>query len=319
MFILCVKSSHSIGMGHLFRMINLYGALRQRGVVVTMALLGEHLPSSEWLERAGIPFEVIADQAVGLFGWEAELALRHGARVWVNDRLNTDIDHASCIKGLGLSLVTFDDLGSGAALADINVAALAGVRRETPQGTKVLMGLNFLMLPPEIARFRRRRTSSNSWVVSLGGSDTYGVTVKVAQWLSKRQQSATLVLGPGFGHEDALAKVLKTGFTIKRSVPSLVEEFAAHDLAITGGGITAFEAAAAGLPSVTVANELWEVAHCRYLQTLGASIFAGTPERIDFGLFDGRLDIEKMSISALQAVDMDGANRVSCELISLLQ
>lgn len=307
-----------MGMGHLFRMINLYWALRQNGVDATIALLGEHPPSSEWLKRAGIPFEVVAGKTVGRSGWEAGLALRYGAKVWVNDRLQTDADHAVRIKEMGLWLVTFDDLGSGAALADIHVTALAGVRGETPQGAKVLTGLKYLILPPEIARFRRQRTECKGWVVSLGGSDTYGVTVEVAQWLSAHQQPATLILGPGFSHEEALAKVMEGGLTVKRAVPSLVAEFAAYDLAITGGGLTAFEAAAAGLPTVTVANEEWEVAHCLHLQTLGCSVFAGPHENINLSLLEGSLDIAKMSVAALHAVDTDGINRVCSKLMSLL-
>src|SRR5262245_47533611 len=124
MLLLCLKSSHAMGMGHLFRMINLYGALRQDGTDAIIVLLGEHLPTSDWLKRAGIPFEEVTDQTVAQPGWEAEIALRHEAKVWVNDRLQTDADHAIRVKKLGLRLVTFDDLGSGAARADLHVAAL---------------------------------------------------------------------------------------------------------------------------------------------------------------------------------------------------
>lgn len=308
-----------MGMGHLFRMINLYGALHQSGVDAIIVLLGEHLPSSEWLVREGIPFEIVADQVVGQSGWEAGLVLRYGAKVWINDRLQTDANHAARIKALGLRLVTFDDLGGGAALADIHVAALAAVRGEIPQGAKVLAGLKYLILAPEIAHFRRQRTECDSWVVSLGGSDTYGVTVKVAMWLNARQQPTTLILGPGFEHEEALKKVMGVDFKVKRAVPSLVAEFAAYDLAITGGGLTAFEAAALGLPTVTVANEVWEVAHCLHLQALGCSVFAGPHENINLSLLEGPLDVAKMSGVALQAVDTDGVNRVCNELLSLLR
>lgn len=318
MFILCVKSSHAMGMGHLFRMINLHGALRQSGADATIVLLGEHPPASEWLVKSGIPFAVVAGQHIEQSGWEAELALRYKAKVWVNDRLQTDVAHATRIRELGLRLVTFDDLGSGAALADIHVAALAGVRGETPRGARVLTGLKYLILSPEIARFRRARTVCSSWVVSLGGSDTYGVTVKIAQWLRAHHQPATLILGPGFEHKEALEKVIGDGFTVKRSVPSLAAEFAAHDMAITGGGLTAFEAAAAGLPTVTVANEKWEMAHCRHLQTLGCSVFAGSHENVNLSVLEESMDVAKMSVAALSAVDTDGVERVCGELMSLL-
>jgi spore coat polysaccharide biosynthesis predicted glycosyltransferase SpsG len=318
MFILCVKSSHAMGMGHLFRTINLYRGLRQRGANAVVVLLGEHVPASEWLRSARIPFQEIKDQVAAQPGWEVGIVLRYRAKVWVNDRLHTDLDHVSCIKAMGLRLCTFDDLGSGAAMADVHVAALAMVRGENPQGAKVLVGLKFLILSPEIEHFRRQRIHHNSWVVSLGGSDTHGVTVKVAQWLSSRQQHATLILGPGFNHEDELAKVVGINFTVKRTVKSLISEFACHDLAITGGGLTAFEATAVGLPTVTVANEEWEVAHCLHLQGLGCSIFAGMHKNINWSSLEVSQDLTSMSAKALHAIDTDGIIRVSLELMALL-
>ena len=316
MFILCLKSSHAMGMGHLFRMVNLYGALRQCGASATVVLLGEHRPSAEWLEKAGIPFEVIPSPALADINWEAELASRHGAKIWVNDRLQTDAHHSVRIKGLGLGLVTFDDIGSGAALADIHVAALSAVRGENPGGG-VLTGLKYLILPSEIVHFRKLHTESARLVVSLGGSDTYGVTVKVAQLLSERKRHATLILGPGFIHDDALKKMTDGNFTVKRCVPSLVAEFATHDLAITGGGLTAFEAAAIGLPTVIVANEEWEVAHGLHLQSLGCAVYAGPYKSINLSCLEEPLDIAVMSAKALNAVDAHGANRVAHELMTL--
>ena len=306
-----------MGMGHLFRMITLFRVLRQNGADAVIVLLEPHPASIEWLKNADIPFDVVAEQISGMTNWEVVITLRHKAIVWINDRLNTDAVHAARIKALGLKLVTFDDLGSGAALADIQVAALAGVRGENPVGLNVLVGLEYLILTPEITCYRRQRSDCGSWVVNLGGSDTHGVTVKVAEWLSEHRQVATLILGPGFSHDEALNKVIREGITVKRSVPSLVAEFSMHDLAITGGGLTAFEAAAAGLPTVTVANEPWEVAHCRHLELLGCSLFAGSHEGMDLSVLNVPLDISRMSRAALAAVGIDGAARVCRELLIL--
>ena len=39
----------------------------------------------------------------------------------------------------------------------------------------------------------------------------------------------------------------------------MAEEMSRHDLAVTGGGMTPFEANAAGLPCIVVANETFEI------------------------------------------------------------
>jgi spore coat polysaccharide biosynthesis predicted glycosyltransferase SpsG len=306
-----------MGMGHLFRMINLYRVLRHIGADAVVVLLGAHPQSSEWLAKANIPFEIVAEESGGIPFWDIDIALRYKTKVWINDRLQTDLAHADRIKNLGLRLVTFDDLGDGAARADLHVAAWAEVRGESPKGVKVLVGSRYIILAPEIARYRRQRIECNTLVVNLGGSDTHGVTVKVAQWLKARKKTATLVLGPGFSHDEALAGVMMDNITVKRSVPSLAAEFFLHDLAITGGGLTAFEAAGAGLPTVTIANEKWEVAHCLHLQTLGCSMFAGPYDNIDLNILDEQLDIVKMSAAAFNAVPLNGVDLICEKLMSL--
>lgn len=306
-----------MGMGHLFRMINLYGALRESGADASIVLLSEYPPASEWLDRVNVPFTVLSDQCIEQPGWEEDLARQYEATVWVNDRLQTDVDHAVRVKELGLQLVTFDDLGGGAALADLHVSALAEVRGEKSQGGKVLTGLQYLILPPEIARYRRQRTLNKAWLISLGGSDTHGVTVTVAQWLSARQQPATLILGPGFEHEAELLEVVDSTLTIKKAVPSLAAEFFVHDVAITGGGVTAFEAAASGLPTMVVANEQWEIAHGLHLQKLGCSVFLGSHGNMDLSRLERPFDILTMSTAALEAVDTNGINRVCQEMLSM--
>ena len=306
-----------MGMGHLFRMINLYKSLHASGVEVSIVLLNKHLPSCRWLETAGIPFEIVEEPGAQP-DWEGMLARRHSAKVWINDYLQTDANHAQRVKALGLKLVTFDDHGSGAALADLHVSALAGVQGEQLGGAKVLTGLPYLILPTEIARLRRQRSDARKWVVSLGGSDTYGVTVQVAKWLAVHEYPATVIVGPGFEHEAELMDVMSDAITTKKGVPSLPAEFALHDVAVTGGGMTAFEAAASGLPTMVVANESWEVAHGRYLEQLGCSIFVGPYSDMNLGRLEGPFDVQRMSKAGLEAVDVDGVHRVCSQILALM-
>lgn len=317
MFLFCVESSHVKGMGHLFRAINLHRILREKGYASIIALLGSDAASQAWLEGEGVP-HMIAEESEGA-AWERALISECGAKVWIDDRLVTDAPHARRVKGAGLKLVTFDDTGPGAVLADLHVAALAGVRGESPAGEKTLIGTDYLVLPPEVAQLRGLRTENKRWLVTLGGSDTHGATISVIEWLNARAKSATIVLGPAFAHEKALSSLDTGALTIKRSVPSLLRELASHDLAITGGGLTAFEAASMGVPTVVIANEPWEAAHAKYLLSLGCSVFAGPYGRIDLDVVNDDLDVGRMSEAALRAFRPDGADAVANSLLNLLE
>ncbi|NBX33612.1 MAG: glycosyl transferase, partial [Planctomycetes bacterium] len=279
-------------MGHFYRALNLAQGLRQAGKPCKF-YLNRHDVSCPLLQEQGHTFEIVVLNDF-TSGWEHKAIANDGITCWINDRLDTDARHAAHIKAAGIPLATFDDRGSGAAQADLHIAALAFDAQENLAGAKVLRGTDYLVLNPAIARHARARGSLTSVLVTLGGSDTYGITVKVVKALAAAGMGATVVLGPAFGHMAELEQVATDGFVIKRGVTSLIEEFAAHDLAITGGGITPFEANASGLPCIVIASELFEIPVGKALQKLGGSTYAGYHGDMRLPSLDA-LPLEQMS------------------------
>lgn len=317
MFALCIESSHARGMGHFYRALNLAEDLAKAGLSYTF-YLNDHAPSRQILVERGVPHRVV-DLENFTGNWEASLIQQDCITLWLNDRLDTDLRHAEKIKATGIPLVTFDDRGTGAALADLHIAALAFDEQERLGGAKLLRGADYLILNPQISDYTRLRKHLVNILVTLGGSDTYGVTIRVVQLLKEMDLTATIVVGPGFMHMDRLDEVLAEGFTLKRGVPSMIEEFYRHDLAITGGGITPFEANASGLPCVVIANELFEIPVGVALQKLGGSFFAGHHESLSSPLFTTGLPLAQMSQAGMRNIGLQGAQRVIDALMELVK
>lgn len=308
MLALCLESSHARGMGHLFRGLNLADALRRRGLQC-LILVNDHPPACRLIAERGFPYLTVCLDA--FHDWEAEVIRDHSVKLWINDRLNTTQAHAIRIKSLGLPLVTLDDRGAGARYADLNVAALVFEKLEDLKGARVLSGSDYLILDQEINSYQRIRLGPvHSVLVSMGGSDTHGVTVKVAHYLAPLQIPTTIVLGPGFEHSRELDAVIAPSFEIKHALPSLIAEFPRHDLVITGGGVTPFEAAASGLPSIVISCEDFEVPVCRALVALGVSAYAGHYQAIDGDIFSESLPIHAMSQAGLKQIGLGGVDRV---------
>lgn len=317
MFALCIESSHARGMGHFYRALNLADGLAKAGHPCKI-YLNDHAPSLQILVERGIPHRIVnLDDFAS--GWEIRLIQEDAISLWLNDRLDTDARHAEKIKVAGIPLVTFDDRGTGAALADLHIAALAFDAQEKLAGIRLLRGADYLILNQKISDYTRQRKELASILVTLGGSDTYGVTVQVVKLLKEMGLTATIVVGPSFMHMDKLNEALTEGFTLKRSVPSMIEEFYRHDLAITGGGITPFEANASGLPCVVIANELFEIPVGMALQKLGGSIFAGHHESLSSLLFKAGLPLEQMSQAGMRNIGLQGTQRVIGALQKLVK
>lgn len=317
MFALCIESSHARGMGHFYRALNLAEGLAKAGLSY-MFYLNDHAPSRQILVERGVPHRVV-DLEDFTGNWEASLIQQDCITLWLNDRLDTDLRHAEKIKATGIPLVTFDDRGTGATLADLHIAALAFDEQERLGGAKLLRGADYLILNPQISDYTRLRKHLVNILVTLGGSDTYGVTIRVVQLLKEMDLTATIVIGPGFMHMDMLDEVLAEGFTLKRGVPSMIEEFYRHDLAITGGGITPFEANASGLPCVVIANELFEIPVGVALQKLGGSLFVGHHESLSSPLFVTDLPLEQMSQAGMSNIGLQGTQRVIDALMGLVK
>lgn len=316
MFALCIESSHTRGMGHFYRALNLAEGLVQAGFDCKF-YLNDHKPSLAILSNTDYAHEVVNLEDFNS-GWEKIAIEQDGVKYWLNDRYSTDIKHSARIKALRIPLITFDDRGSGADLADLHIAALAFDPQERLGGAKVLRGAEYLVLNPQIRNHTSVRKQLASILVTLGGSDTYGVTVKAVQMLSAMDLPATVVIGPAFMHIDMLEKVLTDQFTLKRGIPSMIEEFSKHDLAITGGGITPFEANASGLPCVVIANELFEIPVGVALQRLGGAIFAGHHEALHLPLFKADLPLEQMSSAGMNNIGLEGTNRVIKAVLELI-
>jgi spore coat polysaccharide biosynthesis predicted glycosyltransferase SpsG len=310
MFVFCIESSHVRGMGHLYRSMTLADRLVRMGEEVHF-LINNHEPSMQVLTSRGYVHDTV-DLSSDVRGWETEALRTLKPAIWINDRLDTNAEHVECIKARGIPVVTFDDRGTGAALSDLNVAALVFEPEEIKrlQGGRLLTGVNHLVLDPAIKHFRRLRKEITSVLVTLGGADTYGTTVKVVALLSNKPWKVTVVLGPAFDHHAELAEVMPGHFEIRPCVSSMVEEMARHDMAVTGGGITPFEANAAGLPCIVVANEAFEVQVGQALQRMGGCRFAGHHSMIDPAVFYIPVGIKGMSKRAMSSIDLHGLQRV---------
>lgn len=316
MFALCIESSHARGMGHFFRALNLAEALANAGQSC-IVYLNDHPPAKQILAERGVAHRTL-DVGDLTSNWEALVIAQDGIGLWVNDRLDTTSSHARNVKATGIPLVTFDDRGAGAALADLHVAALAFDAQEELKGARVLRGADYLVLNPQIPQYTRLRHQLFSILVTLGGSDTYGVTVKVVLLLKEMGMIATVVVGPAFTHMALLDDTLTEGFIVKRGVPSMIEEFQHHDLAITGGGITPFEANASGLPCIVIANEMFEIPVGAALQKLGGSLFRGHHESLTLPLLPPDLPLESMSEAGMRNIGLQGTQRVMDAILELV-
>lgn len=306
MIAICIESSPQRGMGHFYRAINIFEYFGKMGDE-SMIIINSDKASEQILKERGIPF-AIADYTDTESNWEKEFISRYQINVWILDKFQTKAELAMHVKKTGIILAAIDDSGDGAELVDLHFCSM--LFRDL-KGKNVYVGKDYLILNPDIAKYRRKREHLQKILVTMGGSDTYGVTVEVVKLLKKYGYNADIVIGPNFQFKSLLDKEITSQFTVYETVPSLIAKFYEYDLAITGGGVTCFEANASGLPCIIIANEKHEIDIAEYITKFQGAKFAGYYKEIDENILDiSRLDVREMSCAALQAIPLNGIENV---------
>ena len=316
MFAICVEASHAKGMGHLYRMLNFAKYIKKQNQSF-LFIINYNEKSKKILTEQNIKYEVVNLDDYSS-GWETNIINKYGVKYWINDRLKTDQRHANNIKKNNKKLITCDDLGSGAKNSDINVCGLF-FNRNNLQGKKILSGVDYLILNSEIEIYKKKRVFVENILVTMGGSDTYGVTVKIVELLKANNIKATVHIGPSFKHGEALNNIITDEYRVIKNIPSLIEEFTKYDLAITGGGITPFEANASGLPCLIVANEYIEISNGEFLQKIGSSKFIGYHDDINANAINdiNFLDIRSMSSQGINNITTGAVNEIYNNIMQL--
>ena len=313
MFAICVEASHNKGMGHLFRMLNFAQYLEKQNEKFIF-IINDNDKTKDILKSNNMVFEIV-DLENFDNNWEKNIIAKYKILYWINDRLSTNLLHTLNIKKSNIKLITLDDLGSGAKDSDINICGLF-FKKDKLEGKKILKGTNYLILNDEINKYKKERLVINNILVTLGGSDTYGVTIKVLKLLKKYNLKATIHIGPSFAHLEELEKELTSNYKVITYVPSLIEEFGKYDLAITGGGVTPFEANASGLPCLIIANEFFEIPNGKFLDESKSSKFLGHYNNPNESIFSNlnKLDIKSMSKNGLKILNTQAVELIYKEI-----
>lgn len=238
----------------------------------------------------------------------------------VVNKLKNSPAYIRMIKKSGTRVMTIDDDGPGARWADVRLNVLYPVARSVNSP-------RFMYLRRDFVRMHAKRKEifpvAKRLLVTQGGGDTYGFTPKILNGLKPVAGlfDTTVVLGPAFKHHLPLKKALK-GFagkiTVLRSTNKMAELMYRADLAITAGGLTMFELACVGTPSLVVCAEPFEVATAARLQKQGIVRNLGFGKSIDYNRFAANVwelaeNFElrkKMSVRGKALIDGRGPERV---------
>ena len=309
MYIICIESSKTRGMGHFFRSL-LYVSYLQKNGKKFILLINNDSKAIDILKDKKIPY-VIVDFSDDT-DWQTPIIKQYGAKVWLQDKFETAIPMAENIAHNDILFCMIDEFGPGAELCDLHFAGMIYLTGREIYGKKRFCGSEFVILNPEIECYKMLRKRVSKVVISLGGSDPFGTTVEVVKKINETNYDVEIIIGPDFVQRKELEEVNINHYPIFQNVPSLIKEFSGFDFAVTGGGITCCEANASGIPCLIIANAPHEIQTGHYMENKGGAVFAGSYMDWNRELVNKipTLDIEFMSRSGMATFDTKAIERI---------
>lgn len=332
--------SPAIGIGHLMRSRTFAGALRDAGQKCIM--VG---PSLDYRSDND---EVLFDDWIAVPGWKSGagdaqnlvgIARAHGARRAVLDDYRTDESFQEVLRDEGLIWMQhFDASKPNRFWADMIVH---GSPSETAERwrphllnphTEMLFGPSYSVLRPEFPPpvLQPDDREVRTILVSFGGGNDQGAVLLTLKALFDRTaQNIRFAVMSGSRNPNIPAirawidEHAGDRVTLHVEPKDIAGLFASCDLAILGGGISIYEAAACGLPMVVTALADNQLRQCDAWEKLGAAIFLGrvsdlTSELLGdrvAGLIADRPRRAQMTRVGRSAVDGQGARRLADHLL----
>ncbi len=258
-----VDGARQIGFGHVYRMLMLANRLLDHPI--RFFLDETQTEAVSMVQRSFYPYVAAPhDQLLERIAeYEPEIAIL--------DILDTSASDVLFLRGRGVFVVSFEDLGPGMLHTDVTINAL--YERPIPD-PHVFSGPDYYCLREDFAHTTPPPLSPvvQHIVTTFGGADPTNQTKRTVsvlnRFLKEREIRQTIILGLGYpteAEEDLRHTLqtldLKDTVTIKREVQSMARELKSADLIITSCGRTMYEIASLGVPAVLIAQNAREMQH----------------------------------------------------------
>ncbi|MEW6690997.1 MAG: hypothetical protein AB1452_18125 [Pseudomonadota bacterium] len=342
---ICLDAGPRVGMGHLTRCAAVARALLARGARVRLIARCSQGASLRHAAGVGARLQLLPAQAP-LSAFARALEVDRGADSVLLDLAHNDTPGfrpavaalARRLQASTSNLALFDTFGDSALreliiwrASDLLIAPYVG---ETPRGAarhRRLLGTRYFVLGPAfIGRKRRIRAHASRVLVTCGGADPTRMTLLVLRALDRleRPLRVQVTIGPFFSaglrrETEAAARHSRHRIDLLQSPSDLAPHMRWCDIAVGASGLTKYEFAATGTPSILLSIDHVHARVNSQFARAGTSIDLGVASRVSekaLGAAVERLLADpvrrrRLARRGQALVDGDGARRVAAQVL----
>ena len=281
-----VDGGAQIGMGHVYRSLAIANELRSISTAdVQFLMSAEHPEGVRAVSSAGYTVRVVSSAGVQAV---MDAIQEYSPNIVVNDRPFLEKDYLEALATLGASTVNLvDSLEDIEKPAEMTSVIIATMHEDQLELDEYYGGPEFAILRESFAgRVRPIREEAREIVLSFGGSDPQGLTLKVLRALDELGSTLRVkaVLGPAFSYKQELAQLVpKLPFQpiLLENVEHMAETLSDADLVFCAGGMTVYEIAALGTPGIVLCQNAKEKRRMDLFSTFESILHLGLGTEVE--------------------------------------
>ena len=247
--------------------------------------------------------------------------------VVINDRLDTTEADVLPYQEAGIQVINFEDLGPGAARADLVFNAIYPEREALPNhffGADYFCARDEFLLTESLPLKERVQNV----LITFGGVDPNNFTMKVLDAIHQQcaQNGITINVVAGLGYKNYADLERFEGINVHRNISNISDFMQAADVAFTSAGRTTYELAILGVPSIVLAQNERELTHFFAspefgFEHLGLGVDVPNVAVADtFQRVIGALSTRQAMREKMFSVDLrDGKNKVITQIKNLIR
>lgn len=335
-FLFRVDSYDQIGLGHIKRCAALGHALKEQKQELVFVSNSDSSTIKSVLEPLESPV-IYAENKINTEGdLESTLALaeQFKAKTILIDSYDIDQNYFQGFQNANMQIAYFEDFGRPDWPVDIVINGLIGAENLQYNSAEALLGTRYLVLGKEYWKTDtnlEQASNSIEVMITVGGIDHYDLMSRSLDLLGKLNFPIKVhcIIGPYFENQENIsAAIERSPHTVKihnqpDSLASLIKE---SHFAISAGGMTLYELASNGVPTIGIS--LWEnqTLNVEHLGDAGVIVplnyFKGAEfdlalEDAIVNLFGNQEKMDSLQTAGRALIDGQGARRVAESIIEI--
>ena len=319
-----------IGTGHVARSKTLANNLVDKGFLDRSDIIfytrndSDYDLGEKYLAESGYEYQVFTNNELEAnSSSELNILKNSNAILIVMDRLETTDDLIKGVSSSGKKIITFDDYGSGRVFADLAISAIFD---DVCAFDNLVRGYEYLVLSKSSYRPLPIKKDVAKIVATFGGHDARNLCQFFLENSSGIPDSCSVDIILGTCEEPLIqayiqyieSKQLGHRFKLHVFPESYHKIIANADLAITSGGLSIFEFAAYGVPTIGLPQYEHQLKTIKNLRDAGISLLGSDGMAMSSENFRGSVDKlihdfnsrNAMSMSARKHIDGGGIDKI---------